>query len=107
MNIDGAFIVRAGAAGLRLIGCAHDSFLIEAPIAEIERDVARLQDIMRQASRDLLGGFELRADCKPERDIVRYPARFIDKREMEDGMRHWDRLIALIEDESEDEAAYG
>ena len=36
---------------------------------------------MRQASRDLLGGFELRADCKPERDIVRYPARFIDKRE--------------------------
>ena len=32
-------IVRAGAAGLRLIGCAHDSFLIEAPIAEIERDV--------------------------------------------------------------------
>ena len=56
---------------------------------------------MRQASRDLLGGFELRADCKPERDIVRYPARFIDKRELEDGMRHWDRLMALIGDEEE------
>jgi hypothetical protein len=98
-------IVRAGAAGLRLIGCAHDSFLIEAPIAEIERDVARLQDIMRQASRDLLNGFELRADCKPERDIVRYPARFIDKREMEDGMRHWNRLMALIGDASKVEVA--
>ena len=94
-------IVRAGAAGLRLIGCAHDSFLIEAPSAEIEQAVARLQDIMRQASRDLLNGFELRADCKPDRDIVRYPARFIDKREMEDGMRHWDRLMALIGDEEE------
>ena len=56
---------------------------------------------MRQASRDLLGGFELRADCKPERDIVRYPDRFIDKRELEDGMRHWDRLMALIGDEEE------
>ena len=96
-------IVRAGAAGLRLIGCAHDSFLIEAPIAEIEPDVARLQEIMRQASRDLLGGFELRADCKPERDIVRYPARFIDKREIEDGMRHWNRLMALIGKKTEEE----
>ena len=59
-------IVRAGQAGLRLIGCAHDSFMIEAPIDEIEADVAKLQEIMRQASRDLFGGFELRADCKPE-----------------------------------------
>jgi DNA polymerase I-like protein with 3'-5' exonuclease and polymerase domains len=98
-------IVRAGAAGLHLIGCAHDSFLIEAPIADIDRDVAQLQDIMRQASRDLLGGFELRADCNPERDIVRFPARFIDKREMEDGMRHWDRLMTLIGNESKAEVA--
>ena len=52
--------------------------------------------IMRQASRDLFGGFELRADCKPERDIVNYPARFIDKRETEDGMVHWNRLMDLI-----------
>jgi hypothetical protein len=88
-------IVRAGAAGLQLIGCAHDSFLIEASIAEIDQAVSRLQAIMRQASRDLLNGFELRADCKPERDIVRYPARFIDKREIEDGMRHWNRLMDL------------
>ena len=83
-------------AGLRLIGCAHDSFMIEAPIAEIEADVVRLQEIMRQASRDLFGGFELRSDCKPERDIVKYPNRFIDKREMEDEMVHWNRLMQLI-----------
>jgi DNA polymerase-1 len=96
-------IVHAGAAGLRLIGCAHDSFMIEAPLAEIDRDVEKLQDIIRQASRDLLGGFELRADCNPGRDIVRYPARFIDKREIEDDMCHWNRLMTLIEDESETE----
>jgi hypothetical protein len=89
-------IVRASAAGLRLIGCAHDSFMIEAPIATIEQEVARLQEIVRQASRDLFGGFELRADCKPARDIVKFPARFVDKREIEDGMCHWNRLTALI-----------
>jgi hypothetical protein len=96
-------IIRAGAAGLRLIGCAHDSFLIEAPIAEIDQAVSQLQGIMKQASRDLLGGFELRADCKPERDIVRYPARFIDKREIEDEMRHWNRLMDLIGMTAEEE----
>ena len=92
-------IIRAGAAGLRLIGCAHDSFLIEDTIDNIEASVAKLQEIMRQASRDLFGGFELRADCKPSRDIVRYPDRFIDKRELEDGMRHWNWLMTLITEE--------
>jgi hypothetical protein len=94
-------IVRAGAAGLRLIGCAHDSFMIEDSIDRIEQSVAKLQQIMREASRDLLNGFELRADCKPE-DIVRYPNRFIDKRERECEMRHWNRLMALIDEQDDD-----
>jgi hypothetical protein len=95
-------IIYAGLSGLRLIGCAHDSFLIEDTIERIEESVRKLQEIMRKASRDLLGGFELRADCKPDRDIVRYPDRFIDKRELEDGMRHWSRLMALIAEGIED-----
>jgi DNA polymerase-1 len=95
-------IVRAGAAGLRLIGCAHDSFMIEDTIDRIENSVAQLQEIMRQVSRDLLGGFELRADCKLE-DIVRYPDRFVDKREREDGMRHWEWLLTLIEEEAHEQ----
>ena len=90
-------IIRAGAAGLRLIGCAHDSWLIEDTIDRIEESVNRLQEIVRQTSRDLFNGFELRADCKPT-DIVRYPDRFIDKREREDEMRHWNRLLELIEE---------
>jgi hypothetical protein len=95
-------IIHAGASGLRLIGCAHDSFLIEDTVEDIEGSVRKLQEIMRKASHDLLGGFELRADCKPGRDIVRYPDRFIDKRELEDGMSHWNRLMALITEETED-----
>jgi hypothetical protein len=54
-----------------------------------------MQQVMCQASRDLLRGFELRADCKPE-DIVRYPDRFVDKRDRENGMQRWNRLMALL-----------
>jgi hypothetical protein len=91
-------IVRASAAGLQLIGCAHDSFLIEDTIENIEHSVAKLQAIMREASRNLLNGYELRADCDRD-DIVRYPDRFVDKRERESGMANWNRLMALIEEQ--------
>ena len=59
-------IIRAPAE-LPLIGCAHDSFLIEDTIDRDRASVAEMQEIMREASRDLLDGFELRADCKPAR----------------------------------------
>ncbi len=85
-------IIRA--SHLPIIGCAHDSFMVEAPIEQIEVVVAELQAIMRGASRDLFG-HELCADCKPT-DIVRYPDRFIDKREREDKMQHWNWLMQLI-----------
>lgn len=91
-------IVRA--SKLHLIGCAHDSFLIEDTIDRIEVSVAEMQEIMRKASRDLFGGYELRADCKPN-DIVCYPDRFVDKREREDGMRHWNWLMTLIAGEND------
>jgi DNA polymerase-1 len=87
-------IVRA--SHLNLIGCAHDSFLIEDTIDRIEQSAVELQEIMRQASRDLFGGFEIRADCDPVKDIVRYPDRFVDEREREDGMKHWNWLMTLI-----------
>jgi DNA polymerase-1 len=90
-------IVRA--SKLNLIGCAHDSFLIEDTIDRIEQSTTELQDIMRQASRDLFGGFEIRADCDPVKDIVRYPDRFIDEREREDGMVHWNWFVTLITEE--------
>jgi hypothetical protein len=95
-------IVRASKLGL--IGCAHDSFLIEDTIDRIKQSVREMQEVMRRSSRDLLSGFELRADCKPQ-DIVRYPDRFVDKRECESGMRRWNRLVALIEERKNEHSA--
>ena len=95
-------IIRA--CKLPLIGCAHDSFLVEDMIGNIEATAAELQAIMRQASLDLFG-FELRADCKPN-DIVRFPSRFVDKREREDGMQHWNWLNVLIAGEDDEQSAY-
>jgi hypothetical protein len=95
-------LVFARAGDLPIIGCAHDSFILEDRADRIEQTVWEMQEIMRAASRDLLGGFELRADCKPDEDITYYPNRFIDKREREDGMRHWNWLMQLIEEAEND-----
>jgi DNA polymerase I len=45
---------------------------------------------MAEASRVVLGGFELRTEAK----IVKYPDRFIDNR----GVRMWGEVWALIEE---------
>jgi hypothetical protein len=98
MQANGGEIMRlvfARAGDLPIIGCAHDSFILEDRIDRIEQIVSEMQEVMRGAARDLLGGFELRADCD---GITRYPDRFVDKREREDGMQHWNWLMQLIED---------
>jgi hypothetical protein len=96
-------LVLARAGDLPIIGCAHDSFILEDRADRIEQTVWKMQEIMRAASRDLLGGFELRVDFKPNEDLTIYPDRFIDKRERDDGMRHWNWLMQLIEEAEHDE----
>jgi hypothetical protein len=96
-------LVFARAGDLPIIGCAHDSFILEDRSDRIKQTVQEMQEVMRAVSRDLLGGFELRADCDPDKDIVHYPDRFVDKRERDDKMRHWNWLMRLIE-EAEDDA---
>jgi DNA polymerase I-like protein with 3'-5' exonuclease and polymerase domains len=96
-------LVFARAGDLPIIGCAHDSFILEDRSDRIEQTVREMQEVMRAASRDLLGGFELRADCDLDKDIVHYPNRFIDKREREDRMQHWNWLMRLIEEAENDE----
>jgi hypothetical protein len=106
MQANGAELMRlvfARAGDLPIIGCAHDSFLLEDRSDRIEQTVRDMQEVMRAASRDLLGGFELRADCDFEHDIVRHPDRFVDKREREDGMQHWNWLMRLIEEAEDDD----
>ena len=87
-------------AHIPIIGCAHDSFLIEDTVERIEQTVAEMREIILQASRDLFD-FELRVDCNPATDIVRWPDRFIDDREREDGMKHWNWLMELINEQGD------
>jgi hypothetical protein len=49
----------------------HDAFLICAPLERLDEDVARMRSAMAEASRAVLGGFELRTDVH----VVRYPDR--------------------------------
>ncbi len=68
----------------------HDAVLIAAPIDEIEKDVERMKAAMAEASRAVLGGFELRTEAK----IVRYPDRYSDPR----GTEMWDRVMTLLDE---------
>ena len=82
-------VVWAHRRGIRLLGTVHDAVLIEAPIDQIEADVALMQEIMRRASRVVLGaGKELRTSA----DIVRYPDSYFDQR----GEKIWNEVMELL-----------
>ena len=74
----------------------HDAILLEAPLERLEEDTARLQDIMVEAGRRVLGGFELRTDA----DYVRYPDRYADPR----GVKMWDTVQRLLREHETDAA---
>jgi DNA polymerase I-like protein with 3'-5' exonuclease and polymerase domains len=74
--------------GVKLCAPVHDALLIEAPLDEIDHDVALVCDIMRRASRLVLGGYELRTDAT----IVRYPNHYSDPR----GDEIWAHVTALL-----------
>jgi DNA polymerase I len=76
--------------GLKLIAPVHDAILLESPIARIDRDVEFMQDIMRRASRCVLGGYELRTDAT----IVRHPDHYTDSR----GDEVWGHVTALLDE---------
>jgi DNA polymerase I len=74
--------------GIEVCAPVHDAFLICAPLERLEADVAVMQAAMAEASRAVLGGFEVRTDVK----IVRHPHRYTDPR----GAVMWDRVMKLI-----------
>jgi DNA polymerase I len=72
--------------GLR---AGYDAVLVAAPLERLEADVEAMQQVMREASRIVLDGFELRADAQ----IVKYPDRYMDER----GEVMWGRVMALMD----------
>jgi DNA polymerase I len=102
MQANGAEMLRlacclATERGIEVCAPVHDAVLICAPLERLDADVARMQDAMREASRIVLGGFELGADAK----IVRFPNRYMDER----GAAMWDRVMKLIHEQQQRTAA--
>jgi DNA polymerase I len=102
MQANGAEMLRlacclATERGIEVCAPVHDAVLICAPLEGLDADVERMQDAMREASRIVLGGFELGTDAK----IVRYPDRYMDER----GVMMWDRVMKLINEQRQRTAA--
>lgn len=74
-------------AGVGLCAPIHDAVLIEAPAATIDAEVERARGIMAEASRVVLGGFEIGTDAT----IVRYPDRYVD----DAGEAFWETVTRL------------
>jgi hypothetical protein len=74
--------------GIEVCAPVHDAVLICAPLDRLEDDIAATRAAMADASRIVLGGFELRSDAMR----VHHPDRFQDPR----GKAMWDKVIALI-----------
>ena len=76
-------------AGIRVCAPMHDAVLIEAPLEELDDRVQQAQELIREASRQILGDFELTTDA----DIYRYPDRYRDE---ERGGAFWDKEMGLL-----------
>jgi hypothetical protein len=74
-------------AGVGLCAPIHDAVLIETSAASIDAEVGRAREIMAEASRIVLGGFEIGTDAT----IVRYPDRYVD----EAGEAFWNTVTRL------------
>jgi DNA polymerase I len=75
--------------GIKICAPVHDAVLICAPLDRLDADIASMRAAMAEASRTVLGGFELRTDVH----IVKYPDRYMDAR----GGEMWRRVIDLIQ----------
>lgn len=76
--------------GINVVAPVHDAVMIEDGIESIDATVHRMQAIMVEASRIVLGGFELASDAK----IVRWPDRYIDEK----GAEMFERVMRLLAD---------
>jgi hypothetical protein len=74
--------------GIGVCAPVHDAVMICAPVDRLELEIAGMRGAMAEASRELLGGFELQTDVHR----VVYPHRYHDAR----GTVMWNRVIELI-----------
>ena len=95
MQANGAEILRlacilATEDGIRVCAPIHDAVLITAPESEIDDAADAMAKRMREASRIVLDGFELRTDL----NIARYPEHY----SCEKGAKFWTTISKLLEE---------
>jgi hypothetical protein len=76
-------------AGIKVCAPVHDAILIESSLDRVEQDVETAQNLMREASKIVLGGFEVRTEA----EVIKYPNRYKDER----GARMWSKVIEILE----------
>jgi DNA polymerase-1 len=93
MQANGAEMLRVACClaterGIEVCAPVHDALLICAAFDQLETDIAAMRAAMAEASRFVLGGFELATDVK----VVRWPDRYMDPR----GVEMWNRVCGLV-----------
>ena len=94
MQANGAEMLRIACilmteAGIRVCTPVHDAVLIKKPLKELDDRVQQAQELMSEAPRQVLDGFELTTDAV----IYRYLERYRDE---EWGGKFWDKVIHLL-----------
>jgi DNA polymerase-1 len=75
--------------GVGLCAPIHDAVLVEGPTESMDSVIAETKVCMAEASRIVLGGFEVGVDA----DVVRWPDRYAD----ESGKKFWDTVLRLAD----------
>ncbi len=83
--------------GIKICAPVHDAVLIEAPLNVLDEHIATMQAMMAKASRDTLGGFELRTGV--EKFV--YPERYMDDR----GKIMWGKVQKVLEQIASEETS--
>jgi hypothetical protein len=94
MQANGAEMLRLAAClaierGIEVCAPVHDAFLICTPFERLDADVATMRATMVEASRVVLGGFELGTDVS----VTKWPDRYMDSR----GHIMWHRVTELLD----------
>jgi hypothetical protein len=93
MQANGAEMMRLAAClaterGIEVCAPVHDAFLICAPFDRLDDAIGIMRASMAEASRVVLGGFELGTDVS----VTRWPSRYMDAR----GAAMWERVARLL-----------
>jgi hypothetical protein len=74
--------------GLKVCAPIHDAYLVIAHLDELEHTITQIRECMVEASRVILGGFELFVDAK----VIRYPDRYSST----EGEAMWNLVTRLL-----------